>query len=55
MQNIVFSIAILTATIALAVTGVLGVAVTVLVHEASELLAVGNGLRTGRVSIKGTV
>lgn len=47
-QNIVFSIAILTAMIPLAITGILGVAVTVLVHEASELLAVANGLRAGQ-------
>ncbi|OGI38113.1 MAG: ATPase [Candidatus Muproteobacteria bacterium RBG_16_62_13] len=47
MQNIVFSIAILAAMIPLAVFGILGVAVTVLVHEASELLAVVNGLRAG--------
>lgn len=47
-QNIVFSIAILAAMIPLAVAGILGVAVTVLVHEASELLAVVNGLRAGR-------
>ncbi|MCL5668985.1 MAG: cation-translocating P-type ATPase, partial [Gammaproteobacteria bacterium] len=45
MQNIVFSIAILVAMIPLAVAGILGVAVTVLVHEGSELLAVANGLR----------
>lgn len=50
MQNIVFSIAILVAMIPLAVAGILGVAVTVLVHEASELLAVANGLRAARVN-----
>jgi Cd2+/Zn2+-exporting ATPase len=50
MQNIVFSIAILAAMIPLAVAGILGVAVTVLVHEASELLAVANGLRAARVN-----
>jgi Cd2+/Zn2+-exporting ATPase len=49
-QNIVFSLLILAAMIPLAVSGVLGVAVTVLVHEASELLAVVNGLRAGRFS-----
>jgi len=48
-QNIVFSIAILVAMIPLAVVGVIGVAVTVLVHEASELLAVVNGLRAGHL------
>ena len=49
LQNIVFSIAILAAMIPLAVVGILGVAVTVLVHETSELLAVANGLRAARV------
>ena len=48
VQNIVFSISILAAMIPLAVFGILGVAVTVLVHEASELLAVANGLRAGQ-------
>mgnify|MGYP001594417391 CR=1 FL=1 len=47
MQNIVFSIAILALMVPLAVAGILGVAMTVLVHEASELLAVANGLRAG--------
>jgi len=47
-QNIVFSLLILATMIPLAVTGVIGVAMTVLVHEASELLAVANGLRAGR-------
>lgn len=49
-QNIVFSIAVLAVMIPLAVFGVIGVAMTVLVHEASELLAVANGLRAGRFS-----
>ena len=49
-QNIVFSILILAIMIPLAVGGIIGVAVTVLVHEASELLAVVNGLRAGRMS-----
>ena len=50
MQNIVFSIAILAVMIPLAVAGIVGVAMTVLVHEASELLAVANGLRAARVN-----
>ena len=50
MQNIVFSIAILAAMIPLAVAGILGVAMTVLVHETSELLAVANGLRAARIN-----
>ena len=49
-QNIGFSLFILATMIPLAVFGVIGVAVTVLVHEASELLAVVNGLRAGRSS-----
>lgn len=44
-QNIIFSLAILAAMIPAAVANVIGVTVTVLVHEASELLAVLNGLR----------
>ena len=50
LQNIVFSIAILAAMIPLAVAGIIGVTVTVLVHEVSELLAVANGLRAGRIT-----
>ena len=49
-QNIVLSIAVLVAMIPLALTGLLRVAATVLVHEAAELLAVANGLRAARVS-----
>ncbi|MEK6805753.1 MAG: cation-translocating P-type ATPase [Pseudomonadota bacterium] len=49
-QNIVFSIAVLVAMIPLAVFGVIGVAVAVMVHEAAELLAVANGARAGRIS-----
>lgn len=48
VQNIVFSLAILVVLIPLAVVGVLGIAVAVVVHEVSELLAVANGLRAGR-------
>jgi len=53
-QNIVFSLLVLAVMIPLAVTGVLGVAVTVLVHEASELLAVANGLRAGGATRRAT-
>ena len=52
-QNIVFSIAILAVLIPLAVGGLLGVAAAVLVHESSELLAVANGLRVGRIASHG--
>ncbi len=48
MQNIVFSVAVLSVMIPLALSGMLSIAFTVLVHEASELLAVMNGLRVAR-------
>ncbi|BAU49688.1 cadmium transporter ATPase [Sulfurifustis variabilis] len=48
-QNIVFSILVLVALIPSAVAGWISVAFAVLVHEASELLAVANGLRAGRM------
>lgn len=44
-QNIVFSLATLAIMIPAALTGFLTVAAAVIFHEASELLAVGNGLR----------
>ena len=48
-QNIVLSLAVLAAMIPLALLGVIGVALTVVIHEAAELIAVGNGLRAGRI------
>ncbi len=48
VQNIVFSLLLLATLIPLAVGGVLSVALAVLVHEVSELIAVGNGLRVAR-------
>jgi Cd2+/Zn2+-exporting ATPase len=47
-QNIVFSLLLLAILIPLAVGGVLSVALAVLVHEVSELIAVANGLRVAR-------
>jgi Cd2+/Zn2+-exporting ATPase len=44
-QNIVFSVAVLAVLIPGALLGVLGVTLAVIFHEASELIAVGNGLR----------
>ncbi|MCX6700964.1 MAG: heavy metal translocating P-type ATPase [Methanomicrobiales archaeon] len=44
-QNIVFSLAVLAIPIPTALAGILGVTAAVIFHEASELLAVGNGLR----------
>ena len=48
-QNITFSLLILAVLIPSAVLGLLGVALAVVAHEASELLAVANGLRAARV------
>lgn len=48
LQNIVFSLSILVLLIPTALMGVMSVAFAVLFHEASELLAVANGLRVGR-------
>jgi len=50
-QNIVLSLGVLAAMIPLALSGVLGVAATVAVHEAAELLAVANGLRASRIDL----
>ena len=47
-QNIVFSVAVLAVLIPGALLGVLGVTLAVIFHEASELLAVGNGLRVAK-------
>ncbi|AKF25302.1 ATPase [Sulfurovum lithotrophicum] len=48
-QNIVFAIIILAILIPSGVGGLISVAMAVLVHEASELLAVANGLRSGKI------
>jgi Cd2+/Zn2+-exporting ATPase len=47
-QNILFSIIVLAILIPAGVGGFITIAVAVLVHEASELMAVANGLRAGR-------
>ena len=44
-QNITFSLLVLAVLIPTAFIGVMSVALAVLLHEASELLAVANGLR----------
>ena len=48
-QNIVFALIVLATLIPTGVGGFISVAVAVLVHEVSELLAVANGLRAGRL------
>jgi len=50
LQNIVFAIAVLVVLIPAGVGGFIGIAAAVLAHEASELLAVANGLRAGRAA-----
>jgi len=46
-QNIAFSLVVLALMIPAALSGILTVVLAVILHESSELLAVGNGLRTG--------
>lgn len=48
LQNIVFSILLLVVLIPSALIGFLTVAIAVAVHEVSELIAVGNGLRVAQ-------
>ena len=50
LQNIAFSLAIITALIPLALFGVLGLAAVVLVHEVAEVFIIANGVRAGRVA-----
>lgn len=47
-QNIIFSLALLVVLIPSALIGVMTVTIAVLVHEAGELLAIGNGLRVSK-------
>lgn len=48
-QNIGLSLAIIAVLLPLAVTGTLGLAAVVFVHEAAEVLVIANGLRAARV------
>ena len=47
-QNIVLSLLIIAALPPLAITGVLGLAAVVLIHEVAEVLVILNGLRAAR-------
>lgn len=47
-QNIILSLAIIIVLLPLAITGVLGLAAVVLVHELAEVIVIANGLRAGR-------
>ncbi len=50
-QNVIFSLLVLAVLIPLGLAGMASVVLIVLAHEASELLAVANGLRAGRASV----
>ncbi|MGP5049847.1 heavy metal translocating P-type ATPase, partial [Glutamicibacter ardleyensis] len=51
-QNIVLSMAIIVVLLPLAITGVLGLAAVVLVHEVAEVIVIANGLRAARIHRK---
>ena len=48
VQNIVFSLLVLAVLIPGAVVGLIGITIAVFAHEASELIAIANGLRVAR-------
>lgn len=47
-QNIILSLLIIVVLLPLAITGALGLAAVVLVHEVAEVIVIGNGLRAAR-------
>lgn len=47
-QNILLSLGIITVLLPLAITGTLGLAAVVLVHEVAEVIVIANGLRAAR-------
>jgi len=49
MQNVGFSLLLISILIPLAIFGVLGLAAVVLVHELAEILVIANGVRAGRI------
>jgi Cd2+/Zn2+-exporting ATPase/cation-transporting ATPase G len=49
LQNVGLSLLLITILIPLALFGVLGLAVVVLVHELAEIVVIGNGVRAGRI------
>ncbi|WP_206436322.1 heavy metal translocating P-type ATPase [Corynebacterium hylobatis] len=49
-QNIVLSLAIIITLLPLAITGVLGLAAVVLIHEVAEVIVIANGLRAARTT-----
>ncbi|ETT27899.1 Lead, cadmium, zinc and mercury transporting ATPase [Rhodococcus aetherivorans] len=49
LQNVGLSLALITVLIPLALSGILGLAAVVLVHEVAEIVVIANGVRAGRV------
>ncbi|MPZ53342.1 MAG: cadmium-translocating P-type ATPase [Acidimicrobiia bacterium] len=49
-QNVVLSLAIITALVPLSAIGTLGLATVVLIHELAEVIVIGNGLRASRTA-----
>ncbi len=49
LQNVGFSLLLISILIPLAIFGVLGLAAVVLVHELAEILVIANGVRAGRI------
>jgi cation-transporting ATPase G len=56
-QNIVLALLVVVTLVPLALTGVVGLAGVVLVHELAEVLIIGNGVRAarGRPVLQGSV
>ena len=52
-QNIALALAVITVLPPLALTGVLGLATIVFIHEAAEIVIIANGLRAARTGRKG--
>ncbi len=50
-ENIVFALVVLAILIPAGVSGMISIAMAVIAHEGSELLAVANGLRAGRIRL----
>lgn len=54
LQNVGLSLGLITVLIPLALTGVLGLAAVVAVHELAEIVVIANGVRAGRTKPLGT-
>lgn len=48
LQNVGLSLGLITVLIPLALTGMLGLAAVVAVHELAEIVVIANGVRAGR-------